>query len=120
MTTRASTTIKTQVHAQALAIEWAGLTAGDVGDWVLLGHYADKCLHVYGVVGGAVVTLEGTNEDISAGSSYSVPLNDTLQNPIAINVTGMRQVLENPLYVRPVISGGDGTTAIAVRLVCRP
>jgi hypothetical protein len=114
--TRARVTIKSQLHDVALIVEWSGLLAGDDGSWELLGHYNDKCLHVFGVFGGAIVTVEGSNEDIQTNP---VGLTDPTQTPISLSALGLKQVLENPLYVRPRVTGGDGTTALTARLVCR-
>lgn len=116
MATRTSTTIATQLHPFANTVEWTGLLQGDVGNWQLLGHYNDKCLHVYGTWGGATVTFEGSNEDTPANQAG---LTDPTQTAISMTSNSIKQVLENPLYVRPKITGGDGTTSLTARLVCR-
>lgn len=116
MATRASSTIKTQLHEVALVIDWTGLVQGDDGEWRLLAHYGDKCLHVFGTFGGATVILEGSNEDVPTNAAQ---LTDPTQTVIALTANGIKQVLENPLWVRPRISGGDGTTSVTARLVCR-
>lgn len=116
MAVRAATTIQTQLHMHTLVKEWAGLLASDTGDWILTSTYNDKCLHVYGAFGGASVALQGSNEDVPANGAS---LTDPTQTLIALTATGIKQVLENPLFVRPVITGGDGTTNLTARLVCR-
>lgn len=118
MTTRDSTTPKSQLHEFCLVVEWAGLLTGDDAAWRLLGHYNDKCIHVFGTFGGATVTLQGSNEDVPSAPN-SVPLTDPTQTLISFTSVGMKQVLENPLYIRPLINGGDGTTNLTARLVCR-
>ena len=111
--------IKTQLDPYALVVEWAGLLQNDDGEWKLLGHYNDKSLHVYGTfAGGAAVTLEGSNEDAPSDPN-AVGLTDPTQTPISFTAKGLRQVLENPLRVRPKVTGGDGTTDLTVRLVLR-
>lgn len=117
MAVRISTTPTNQLNPFALTIEWAGLLAGDTGDFRLLGHYNDKCLHVWGVWGGAIVTIEGSNEDLTP--SNQVGLNDPTQTAISFSANGLKQVLENPLFIRPKVTGGDGTTALTARLLCR-
>jgi hypothetical protein len=119
MATRPGTYVTTQLAPFALVLEWTGLLQGDDGDWRLLGHYNDKSLHVYGTFGvGATITFEGSNED-SPTAGNSVGLTDPTQAAISFTAKGLKQVLENPLYVRPKVTGGDGTTALTVRLVCR-
>jgi hypothetical protein len=114
--TRAASTIPTQLHPFANTKEWTGLLSGDDGSWELLGHYNDKCLHVYGTFGGAIVTVEGSNEDVPTNTAG---LTDPTQTAISVSANSIKQVLENPLYIRPKITGGDGTTSLTARLLCR-
>jgi hypothetical protein len=116
MATRAGTVVKTQLDPHVLIMEWASLGVGDDGDWMLLSHYADKNVHVYGTFGGATVTLQGSNEDTPANPAS---LRDPDKVALALSSSApMEQVLENPLRVRPVVTGGAGTS-LTVRLVCR-
>lgn len=119
MATRSGTVVKTQLDATAIVLEWTGLLANDDGAWLLLGHYADKSLHVTGTPSGATVRLQGSNEDTPT-TPNAVNLSSPSETTIGVTATpALKQVLENPLYVRPLVSGGDGSTAITVRLVCR-
>lgn len=118
MATRVHTTPLTQLHPSALINEWTGISGSDDADWALLGHYNDKCVHVFGVFSGGTITLQGSNED-GPSPSNGAPLTDPTQTLISITTTGIRQVLENPLYIRPVLTGGDVNTSLTVRLVCR-
>src|SRR3972149_6632201 len=113
---------KARVHQQldpfVTAYEWVALLANEDGEWVALGAYSDKSVHVYSTFGGATVTLEGSSEDMPSATN-AVSLTDPTQTLISITAKGMKQVLENPLYFRPKVTGGDGTTSLTVRLVCR-
>lgn len=118
MATRTATTITSQqLHPFALVTEWSGLLQSDAGSWELLGHYNDKCLHVFGTWGTATVTIEGTNE--SGTPTSAIGLTDPTQTAISMTANAIKQVLENPLYVRIKVTGGDGTTSLTARLVCR-
>lgn len=117
MATQTATTVKNQIHPFTMTIEWANLGQGDDGSWYMLGHYSDKCLHVYGTFGGATVTIQGSNQDSTPTSGLG--LTDPTQTAISMTSEGMKQVLENPLFIRPKITGGDGTTSLTARLVCR-
>ena len=120
MATFAATHVKTQLHPGALTIEWDAVASESSGDWQLLGHYQRKTLHAYGVWNGAVLIIEGSNESVPSEGN-AIPLTETLQNqPIALTANAIREILENPLYFRPRIAGGDGSTSITVRVVCRP
>lgn len=109
-----------QIRRRAPTFQWAGLLLNDDGAWRLLAHYRHKCIHVFGVFGGAAVIFEGTNEDAALVTpTHVVTLKDATQADLAFTVDGMREVHENPLYVRPRLAGGDGTTDVTVLLVCR-
>lgn len=118
MATQPCTTVIQQLHPHTNVREWANLAAGDDGEWILMGHYNDKSLHVYGTWGGATVTLQGSSEDVPS-SANAVSLTDPTQTQISLSANGLRQVLENPLNMRVLVTGGDGTTSLTARLVCR-
>lgn len=116
MATQPSARVPQQLDPFVTAFEWTGLLANDDGAWVMLGAYSDKSIHLYGTLGGATVNIQGSNEDTPANA---VNLTDPTQTLIAFTAPGLKQVLENPLFIRPKVTGGDGTTNITMRLVCR-
>ena len=118
MATRTGTTIPQQTDAVSIVQEWTGMLQGDDGSWLLLSHYNDKSVHVFGTFGGATVTLQGSNESTPT-SGNAVGLNDPTQTTLSFTSKGLKQVLENPLYFRPLVTGGDGTTSLTIRMVCR-
>lgn len=118
MATRAVAPVATQLDSVVVVREWTGLLLGDDGAWLLLAHYGDKCLHVFGTWGGATLAFEGTNE--TGTPTNPAPLSDPGGVVISLSsTTTIKQVLENPLYVRPRVVGGDGTTSLTARLVTR-
>lgn len=118
MPTREGKEIWTPLAGRVIVLEWTGLLQGDDGEWKPLSYWNDKCLHMYGTLDGATVTLQGSNESAPTAGN-AVGLTDPTQTAISFTVKGIKQVLENPLFVRPVVTGGDGTTNLTVRLVCR-
>jgi hypothetical protein len=116
MATVTRTNIATQLTGSVEVVEWANLGANDDGEWVLLARPADKSLHVYGTIDGATVGLQGSNESTPTNPA---PLRDASHTTIAVTVLpDCRQVMENPLFIRPKITGGTNTQ-LTVRLVCR-
>jgi len=116
MATRTSARI--DVQGSVDVIEWTGLLAGDDGDWRLFARYPDKSIHVFGTFGGATVRFQGTHETDTKVNP--VNLRSASETVIGIvTATDIKQILENPLYCRPLIVGGDGTTSLTVRLVCK-
>lgn len=101
-TVRTATWTLTQGDATGTAIgpDWA--------DW------ADRTVQFTGTVGAATMVLQGSND----GTNFQ-----TLNTPDGTAISGtslsLRQVLENPLYVRPVVTGADGTTNVVCVLACK-
>lgn len=96
-------------------VSWLAVPNGDTGDAQVTAHYADKCVTVDGTFGvGGSVTIQGSND----GTNWHT-LVDPQETDLTFGAAGIEQVLENPLYVRPIVTAGDGTTAIDVRLVCK-
>lgn len=94
---------------------WAAVPNGNQGAAQSAPGYNDKCVHVIGTFGAAgSVAMEGSNDNVNWA-----PLHDTAGNAIAITAFGLKQILENPIYIRPNVTAGDGTTALTVIMAQR-
>ena len=58
--------------------------------------------------GGALV-IEGSND----GTTYFT-LNDQANAPLTLSANALKSVRDTPLWVRPRVTGGDGTTSLTV------
>lgn len=68
-----------------------------------------KTCHVSGTPGsGGAVTIEGSNDN----TNWST-LKDMTGTALVIGV-GVFSILDNPRYIRPRVTGGDGTTSLSV------
>lgn len=94
------------------AITWPSLGQNDDGSQEPAAHYPDKTVQVAGTFSGATVALEGSND----GTNWFI-LTDPLGVPVTFTATGLRIIIENPLYVRPKVTGGAGGTDVTVILV---
>ena len=75
----------------------------------------DRTIQVTGTFGaGGTVHVQGSND----GSNW-FQLKDPSNTAIAFTAAGLRAILESPLYVRPYINAGDGTTSITAILAVR-
>lgn len=118
MATRAIT--PTKHHWGSYSFAWAGLLDGDDGAPIDpdKGSFAlsDKTIQFTGTIGaGFSGVAEGSND----GVKWSVL---TVDGSTAISITtdgGMAAIYENPLYVRPQIAGGDGTTLMGCTISAR-
>lgn len=92
---------------------WTGLLNGDNGDAVDTSGLPIKTVHVYGTFGtGGSISIEGSND----GSNYHV-LTDPQGIALTFTAAAIERVSENPRYIRPRVTAGDGTTNLSVKLV---
>ena len=97
-------------------ISWTGgATADGAATPVELPEWADNCVQIIGTIGGATITIEGSND----GTNY-----ETLNNAqggalsfVALTST-IKQIVERPRYIRPKITGG-AASGIGVYLLMR-
>jgi hypothetical protein len=97
---------------------WSSLDESDKGSWLQVPGLVDS-IGVTGTFGGASVALHGTNAASPADSDAGVALKDSAGVTIAITSAAIKQILEHPSYVKPVLTGGDGTTALEVVVRCK-
>ena len=55
------------------------------------------------------LTVQGSND-----ATNWFTLNDQSNNPVVFNSLGLKTVRDQPLYIRPLVTGGDGTTSLTV------
>ena len=95
---------------------WSGILNGDTAEALQVPLYSDKSVSVEGTLGPATVTIQGSID----GTNYYT-LNDPQGNALTF-VTATKRleaILENVAYIRPSLSGADGTTNAIVNLIAR-
>ena len=99
-----------------LVAKWEGLGIGgsDVGSGFSCPNYPTKSVQVLGTFGGATVTLQGSN--IPDNPEYAT-LNDAEGDALTFASAGIKQMLENAYWIRPVVSGLGATTDLDVYLM---
>lgn len=110
----------------AQSIVWSPLTSTNLDGSPAMGvsgvAFADRCFQVDGTFGaGATVTLQGSNDEGTPSNWYPLTKAGT---GTALTFTtaggaGIGTVNELTRWVRPLLSGGDGTTSLNVKLVAR-
>lgn len=93
---------------------WAGLAADDDGEPVRLAVYSDRSIQVVGSFGGASVTIGGSND----GVNYHA-LTDTSGSELILTAAALKQIVELPVFIKPRVFGGDGSTDIKVIMAGR-
>lgn len=92
-------------------------TANDAGSPIQIPRKADKSVDISGTMGGGTITIVGSN---AVPQGTGKVLNDVFNIPLVITTNDkLRQVMENPLWIWPICSGGAGHT-ITVDLIIKP
>lgn len=117
MASRAPTT--TFPMAGVIRYSWT-LNNTDTGVAISAAKFKDKTVHIYGTFGaGGSVTLRGSNKAApsDATSGDWVTLTDAQANAITKTADAIEVLLEGPLWISPICTAGDGTTAITLDIV---
>lgn len=94
---------------------WGPLANGDSGAADTSGRLSDKSVQITGTFGaGGSVTLQGSND----GTNWATLTKADGTTAATFTSAGMAQILENPEFIRPTVTAGDGTTALTVQLFC--
>lgn len=113
MATRAPTSDPFLLDMQLFT--WTGLLNGDDGTPVNFMAYGDRTVTVTGTFStGGTVVFEGSND-----KTNWFTLTDPGGAVISRTTAGMKAVIENPVWVRPRVTAGDGSTDITVQLAVR-
>jgi hypothetical protein len=106
----------------AHVITWTPLTQSglDSGTPIKMPGSADRCVQVLGTFGaGGSVRIEGSNvPNPTVDADYTV-LTDPQGNALDLTAARIEQITEIPLWIRPRVTAGDGTTSLTVRLLVR-
>lgn len=95
--------------------KWINLRGeGTTGQAIDCGNFADKSVQVTGTFGGATVTIQGSN--IVTSPTYAT-LNDPTGSAITFTSAGIKGILENTYWVRPIISSVTDSTDLNVYLL---
>jgi hypothetical protein len=97
--------------------QWTPMLNGDTGQPFETLDFGDISVQVVGTFGvGGTVILEGCNQ---ATPTTWATLNDPQGNAISFTAGKIEQILEMPRWIRPSVTGGDGTTSLSVELWAR-
>lgn len=104
----------TERKGYAVLNDWGTLNAGDDGSWLPVWAFKDRTVQVTGVFGGGSIVWEGSLDLAATKTAFT--LHDPQNNALSFSSAGMSVVLENALYIRPRVVGGNGTTALIPKL----
>jgi hypothetical protein len=122
--TVAWTSTRLQTHGDHCVVaSWTPLTTTNLdGQAFPMPGWSDRSVHVFGTFGaGATVTIQGSNEATPAAWVTLAAAGDPAEDMTFLTAGGndIKQVLEVCRWVRPLLSGGDGTTSLTVLMLVR-
>lgn len=91
---------------------WTGLTFASTDDGAPLGQpaWGERTVQVFGTFGaGGSLAMEGSND----GTTWA-PVANRAGSALVFTAAGINRIQDYPLYVRPRVTGGDGTTNLSV------
>jgi len=101
---------------------WTALANGDDGQRFEMPGSADRSMHFSGTPGtGGTIIVEGSNHLApSTAASDWFPLTDPQGNAISKTAASTGEaILELTRWIRPRVTGGDGTTSFQARLLVK-
>ncbi len=102
-----------------VTIRWTGLLNTDYGEPVRVARYPDKTVQIHGTFGTTgLVAIEGSNQDepTSAATDWG-DCGDQVGVVLAIGELEPVVIAESPLWIRPIVSGGDGDTLLTCTII---
>lgn len=108
------TTFPFETSLDVAVTTWSPMAADDDGEPVRLAVYSDRSIQIAGTFGGASVTIGGSND----GVNYHA-LTSTDGEPLTLTAAVLKQIVELPIFIKPRIFGGNGTTNLSVILAGR-
>lgn len=95
-------------------IGWRGISADSTPEKGAHTFGGLTSVQIGGVLGGAIVHIEGSND----GESYSL-LSDPQSNALTFNAPDIKRISEQVSHIRPVVAGGGVDTGVDVTLLVR-
>lgn len=96
---------------------WAALlqSTTDDGEPMSSPEFGDICIQVTGTLGaGGTLVWQGSND-----KTVWHTLNNAQGGALSFTALSTKQVVERPLWMRPAVTAGDGTTSLVVTALCR-
>ena len=104
---------------EGYVVQWGPMLQGDTATAVTEGSYitgfADRSVQVEGTFGAAGnINIVGSND----AANFEI-LNDPSSTPLQFTSAKIKGILEAVRQIKPMVTGGDGTTSLTVSILFR-
>lgn len=97
---------------------WSGLDNDDTGKWVRVASLPDKSVQLQGTPGASLtLKIQGYNGADPSNGSGGFLTYDGLTDIVLAAAGDIAYIAEHVTWIRPIASGGDGTTNVSVTLM---
>lgn len=101
----------------AVITKWMAIPLDEEGQAIAIPNHSDKTVQIYGTFGGASVVIQASNDPL-APTDPDNAVWWTVKNVEAElmnkSAAGGWLLMDNPIWMRPIVTGGDGTTSLNV------
>lgn len=110
---------KAEIDIGIWLVKWVGVKQNDtMTPFPAAGTAPDKSVQVSGTFGAAgTITIEGSNWAPGESTPVYAGLTDPQANALSFTSAKIEAILENISLIRPVLTGGDGTTSLNIRIL---
>jgi hypothetical protein len=106
--------VTTFLGNNAAIYTWSGLVSNSSGSSISGPGWTDRSIQFTGTFGaGGTCVLQGSNDGVNWFT-----LHDPFSNALSFTAAALAAVTEICFFIRPTITGGDGTTNITAVLLC--
>lgn len=110
------------INRKVRKLFWETLTTTNpTGVGIRLPALGDKTVQATGnFAGSASIGIQGSNDSTDGSDGTWFSLEGPADSALAFTAAGGDVIKENPLWIRPLLSSGNGSTDIDVTVICRP
>lgn len=90
-------------------------TAGQLTDWFRISDLQNVTIHVYGIVSGDVIQVEGTSYPTALGPGVTTPAAQIQQIGADVTASGFYRVEKGPDVIRLKLSADAGGGSVSAR-----
>lgn len=98
--------------ANVRLLQWT-LGQGETGDWASRSGWSDAQVE-YQITGTAPTSIAMQGSLQSGTPTVGQTLRDSFENTLSLATNTLRQIHEDCEQIRPVVTGGDGTTSVVI------
>lgn len=93
-----------------LTATWTGLLNGDDGASLGQPAWGERTVQVFGTFGASgSLAIQGSNNGVNWA-----PVANRAGTPLVFTAAGINRVQDYPIFIRPIVTAGDGTTNLSV------